>query len=371
MARTLPGWLVVVGVALASCGEPAPRAPEAATRRDGIRGGSADAGSAYGQVFMVRMRFDNGSQFACSATHITPRSLLLAAHCFDPEGAGATAMVGAWATNATPAPPSTSPAWIPLVATRAHPAWTRASPSLNDLALALLADDAGVPLPAQTSPYLQRALTSADVGAPLEVVGYGLTAADGADQGTRREVDLPLDSLTAEHLNVGDHAAAGLCNGDSGGPSFLRGRDGVLRVAGVHSYDSSRECTFGQDTRVDLFGPFIRQWVTDVEGATCLEDGLCRPGCAPVDVDCVCQADGVCNAGCPTLLSDPDCPAECAAKGSCAPTLLPAAGQAPLGTAAGCDAAPGSGLGAAALVLALRRVRALAARARPLGGSGR
>jgi hypothetical protein len=303
------------------------------------------------------MRFDNGAQFACSATHITPRSLLLAAHCFDAEGAGATTMTGAWATNVSPAPPSTSPAWIPLVTTRVHPAWTRASPSVNDLALGLLAADAGVALPTETSPYLQRALTSGDVGSPLQVVGYGLTVAGGADQGTRREVDLPLDSLTAEHLELGDHAAEGICNGDSGGPSFLRGRDGVLRVAGVHSYDSSLVCNFGQDTRVDLFGPFIRQWVTEEEGVTCLEDGLCREGCAPVDVDCVCQADGVCNAACPVLLSDPDCPAECATKGSCAPTLVPAAGQGPLGTAAGCATVPGTWLAAATLALSLTRRR--------------
>ena len=46
----------------------------------------------------------------------------------------------------------------------------------------------------------------------------------------------------------------------------------------------SSSCTDGLDTRVDLYGTFIRTWLMDKEGgATCFDDGLCKQGCAPAD----------------------------------------------------------------------------------------
>src|SRR5512140_2900252 len=115
--------IVTVCAAVWACEAPVSSPVEPDARRDEIRGGTVDTDGGYPQVWIVRMRFDNATQFACSATLITPRSLLLAAHCFDAAGAGATTMIGAWATNLNPAPPSTDPRWIPLVATRQNALW--------------------------------------------------------------------------------------------------------------------------------------------------------------------------------------------------------------------------------------------------------
>jgi hypothetical protein len=197
-----------------------------------------------------------------------------------------------------------------------HSQWNQGDRLSFDIGAVLLPAASAV----TPTPHLTRALTAADVGAPLTVAGFGITAAGLVDYGTRRVATLPLRGLTAQHLELGDMSGIGLCNGDSGGPSFLTMRDGIRRVVGVHSYDSSLECTDGLDTRVDLFAAsFVQQFIRDEEGGpTCFEDGMCRAGCATPDVDCVCAADGTCSALCPNLLTDPDCPADCVANAVCA-----------------------------------------------------
>lgn len=311
----MPNWSCAALVVLlgAAC---APGTPASTLTRDELRGGATDDGG-FPEVFMVRMRFDTGDQFVCSATLVTSRTLLTAAHCFDPHAApNATALTDVWVQDATFAPDAASSTWLRIdpAHTRIHPQWNVSDRLSWDLAAALLPAPSGV----TPAPPSLRALTTADVGSPLTVVGFGITSAGATDYGVRRVTTLPITSLSAQHLGLGDGVSKGICNGDSGGPSFLTGRDGRHRVAGVHSYDSSLACDDGLDSRVDVFADFLTGFIVDEEGGpTCFEDGLCKPGCTPVDVDCACQADGVCTAACPDLLTDPDCPADCAANGVC------------------------------------------------------
>jgi len=308
-------WLAIT---FAAC---APTATdEVSSSADALRGGTPDSSMALPQVFMLRVKFDTGMQFVCTATLITSRTLLTAAHCFDPAAApsGTTALTDVFVQNATIAPASTSPSWVRIdpAQTRMHPQW-RASDRLSfDIAAALLP----APSALTPSPHLSRTLVAADVGQNLTVAGFGITAAGQTDFGTRRVATLPLRAFTSKHVQLGDMSSTGICNGDSGGPSFLAGRDGIKRVVGVHSYDSSLQCNDGLDTRVDLFAAsFVQQFIKDFEGGpTCFEDGMCASGCPGVDVDCVCAADGACNAACPNLLTDPDCPADCVPNGVCA-----------------------------------------------------
>ncbi len=265
---------------------------------------------------MVRMRFDTGDQFVCSATLVTSRTLVTAAHCFDFHAApNATALTDVWVQDDVFAPDAASPRRLRIdpAHTRIHPQWNVSDRLSFDLAAALMPSPSTV----TPSPPSLRTLGAGDVGAPLTVVGFGITAAGNTDYGVRRVTTLPITSVSAQHLGLGDGASHGLCNGDSGGPSFLTGRDGIRRVAGVHSYDSSLQCNDGLDSRVDVFEDFLTGFISDEEGATCFEDGLCRQGCSPADVDCACLPDGVCTAACPNLLTDPDCPADCAANGVC------------------------------------------------------
>ncbi len=299
--------------------------PGVSTRADAIRGGTVDADGGYPQTFMVRTKYDTGAQSLCTGTLITSRTILTAAHCFDPAAGptGATSVTDVYVTNVSPDPGATSPLWARIDPSqcRVHPNFQASTPQDFDVALTVLPTASTV----KPAPHQTRTLTSADVNAPLQVVGFGVTSFGGTDSKIRRFVTLPLKSLTAKHLGIGNGVDEGMCNGDSGGPSFLRGRDGVWRVAGIHSYDSSRpNCNDGLDTRVDLFKDFIEQFIRDREGGpSCDEDGQCAAGCPTVDVDCVCQADGSCNAQCPNLLTDPDCPADCVGNGVCAVEACP------------------------------------------------
>lgn len=300
---------------------------ETSRRADGLVGGAVDDGG-YPEVVMLRAVFTNDAGvsqgFACTGTVITPRVVLAAAHCFNENGGPpGTRLTGVFVHNFDVAPPTNSALWVAATTWRKHPSWTASAPMNNDLGLLQMA----APIAGVTPhPYLNRPLVSADVSRPMEVVGYGITSSGGSGAGTRRFVSLPLRGLTSAHLQLGNMSTAGICNGDSGGPSFITERDGIRRVAGVHSYTQpTGNCMDGLDTRVDLYGPFIRQFLMDTGGASCVEDGLCATGCATPDPDCVCQADGTCNGQCPNLASDPDCPIDCAANNVCTNLSCPRA----------------------------------------------
>ncbi len=233
-------WLVC----LARCAD-ASTPPDTQSTSQAVRGGSTDAG-VLTDTFMMRVRFNTGQQYVCTATLITSRTLLTAAHCLDPAAApsGNTTLTDVYVQNASPAPPSSSTTWIRIdpARTRIHPMWAASDRLSYDIGAVLLPTPSAV----TPSPHLSRALTAADVNSPLTVAGFGITAAGQTDFGTRRVATLPLRGLTAKHLQLGNMTNTGLCNGDSGGPSFLTGRDGIRRVAGVHSYDSSLQCNDGE-----------------------------------------------------------------------------------------------------------------------------
>lgn len=300
-------------------------APATPRRADELVGGTVDDGG-FRDVVMLRAVFTNDAGatqgFACTGTVITPRVVLTAAHCLNENGGpSGYALTGVFFHNFDVAPPTNGPQWVASTMWRRHPGWSPGSAMNVDIGLVQLPAPIANVTP---SPYLTRALTSADVGQPMRVVGYGITSSGGTGAGTRRYVTLPLRGLTSSHIQLGNMSSAGICNGDSGGPSFLTARDGVRRVAGVHSWTQpAGNCMDGLDTRVDLYGPFIRQFLMDTGGASCVEDGLCASGCTPADPDCVCQADGTCNGQCQNLLTDPDCPADCVGEGTCSMNACP------------------------------------------------
>lgn len=294
----------------AACG----RVENEGTVRQPIVGGSVDTTARFPTVFVLKIQRTGGQQNGCTGTLITPRTLLTAAHCLPSD------VAKVFVTNVTPAP-SMDPSFVESTDWRRHPSWVSGSPADFDIGLVLLPAASTL----KPTPYARASLATF-AGKPLTAVGYGLTLPGATDNGTRRFVDLTFRSVTAAHVVLGNTVDKGICFGDSGGPSLHTFPDGIARVVGIHSYTQpASSCTDGLDTRVDLFGPFIRTWLTDKEGgATCVEDGLCKMGCAPeADPDCVCVADGTCSAACANLLSDPDCPPDCAMNAVCTNLACP------------------------------------------------
>jgi V8-like Glu-specific endopeptidase len=147
-------------------------------------------------------------------------------------------------------------------------------------------------------PFNRKPMTAGMVGAPLRIVGYGLN--DGVGQtgaGVKRQAMTKLRSIAGPLIEVGDRKK-GTCNGDSGGPAFMK-LGGVETIVGTTSYGNATCTDGGFDARVDVDLDFIEPF---------LQAAACIPACA----DRACGSDG-CGGACGTC----DDGAVCSADGQC------------------------------------------------------
>jgi secreted trypsin-like serine protease len=96
-------------------------------------------------------------------------------------------------------------------------------------------------------------------GGAVRIVGFGQNTSTSGF-GTKRTANTTVTSALARFLNVG-RTGTQKCFGDSGGPTFYTGSDGVERVVGVTSYGNSNCTSGGTDTRVDAYLPFLDQYL--------------------------------------------------------------------------------------------------------------
>ena len=286
---------MVVAVTLA-CAPSPERSRGVQAHEDLILGGTADTTSTT--IFLLDLRFDTGASI-CSAVLISPKVLLTAAHCVDPVFHGATT-VTARATNKANTVMLMQSDMIDATAIARHPSWDPVDQQSDfDLAAILLARAP----PGVTPSALSTALPANALGQLLRIIGYGRSSAsDGTSSGTRRTVSLPVTGVTPANLTFGTDGVAGICAGDSGGPSFLGDA-----VVGIHSRTQAVSCGVGVDIRVDRHRSFIDAFVAANDAPSCASDGRCALGCSTTDPDCpvLCQADARCDVTCG--LSDPDC----------------------------------------------------------------
>lgn len=187
----------------------------------------------------------------------------------------------------------------------------------HDLALLLLEE----PLATAPVPLDRAGAIAAAPPVAVRIVGFGVTAAGGEDDGTKREGTSVTSDVTEGFVELAADPSLP-CNGDSGGAVLVRAADGERLGAVISRGDAACEAQ-GKATRVDahvagFIEPQLAAWaageVRGAFGAPCADAGDCLGG--------ECSAAGLCSRRCD---GDADCPAgfACAYEGGadfrCAP----------------------------------------------------
>ena len=294
-ALALAALALVLGVACSDSSVAGSRQP--------IVGGTVDAGDPA----IVALVIPWGTSYwsTCTGTLVGERDVLTASHCIEERIGNITELSIYFGTDVTQ-----EGLVIPVAAGQLHRYWGDGDPRY-DIAMLHLA----APAPAEITPITinDRALDDSFIGGDIRVVGYGLTSADGDDNGLKREGMNVVRTYTPEfiYLEEGD---VGVCFGDSGGPALHDFGDGEVQV-GIAALTWA--CEMAGETRVDVhLDSFVWPFI-DRHSGPCALDGACVTDCPrSPDPDCdSCLQDGVCASGCP--FTDWDCPLGKAVGDSC------------------------------------------------------
>jgi V8-like Glu-specific endopeptidase len=233
-----------------------------------IIGGEVDRGDPS-VVAIYGARPGSTEGFLCTGSVIAPTVVLTAAHCVAPSETGRDAKfvvlsgedVGGGGTLR-----------LPVRETHANPQWNpRDLQGGHDEGIVILTDPTSLP----SLPIGRRALSEADVGEPVRIVGFGAIeggATNGA--GTKRQAMTKVASVSRDLLGIGD-LERGTCNGDSGGPAFMA-QDGIETIVGTTSFGDGSCADGGYDARVDVDLEFIGTFLGRGCQRTCA-DRSCGP----------------------------------------------------------------------------------------------
>lgn len=304
MKFMLRAVLLLVG-SLTACGPTEDVTGKTEQQRDEIVGGTIANGDPA--VVAIAIRYGPGYVSLCTGTLIAPKTVLTAAHCIYAYGRNAQYYVTAGTVAAT------STQAVQITEQIAHPSYSR-NGNVWDFGVLRLAQPLSGVTPITMN---ERAMTNALVGQTIRHVGFGITSGNAEDSGTKREVSFPLRSVQQLTIESGAQGKQ-TCSGDSGGPGFMvMPGDTRETLVGVVSY-GDEDCIYGgYDGRVDQAASWVKTTMARWEAPTCDYDGVCLPGCAPIDQDCACASDGVCDAECADPALDADCPRDCIRNNVC------------------------------------------------------
>jgi V8-like Glu-specific endopeptidase len=286
--------LLVLGLFGCAAEKAPPAAPAAAENAEPIIGGETDPGDPS-VVAVYAQQVGATSGFLCTGSVIAPTVVLTAAHCVSASETGADARFVVLTANDL----NKRGGGLQLAVKEVHanPRW-----KANDLEGG---HDEGIVILEQPTtlaplPFNQMPLGASAAGAALRIVGYGLD--DGVDQtgaGVKRQAVTKLGQVGDALIEVGDHAK-GTCNGDSGGPAFMK-LGGVETIVGTTSYGDETCSEGGYDARVDIDLDFITPFLADAScapacaGRACGSDG-CGGTCGACDAADSCSSAGACVA---------------------------------------------------------------------------
>ena len=323
----------------------------AASLEQPIINGTADSHDTSVVALLASDPSSNGG-LLCTAEVISPHVLLTAAHCvFGADGFVFQVFPGDSLAMAQ------AGQFLAVKEVHAHPDYDPSGFGVADVGIVILAEPTTLtPLSYNVTP-----IPMSYKGKEARIVGYGLTnPKDNTSYGVRQEAPVAISDWSATLINVYDgfHTS---CEGDSGGPSFLKVANREV-VGGVTSFGFSGCPTTTGSTysRVDAYHDFIDGFVVANDGP----QGAAQVGdpCA-INRDCasgICAAspDGTmqfCTATCdPTAKSD-SCPKTlpCSSVDDIAVCMTPVKHS---GCEIGGGGSGGSAQGAAPLLLLLAAV---------------
>lgn len=181
-------------------------------------------------AIMAMLSFQGQQGARCTATLITPRLLIAAAHCIT-ETPG-------FERHIFPGDNDRNGAAMGMLAIKAvitNPAYT-APRQGNDFCIIVLE----TPLPIRPMRLNRAALTGAQ-GKTIRYVGYGISVVGNLGSGgVKRQNTAPLAQVSNLLLTIGPNANQS-CEGDSGGPMLLDMGDGEV-IIGINSFVDAPAC---------------------------------------------------------------------------------------------------------------------------------
>jgi hypothetical protein len=283
---------------LVGCAPEAPGEAPTESASQGIVNGQLD----NGDPAVVALAVDG--YLVCSGTLITPTVVLTAAHCTPPTTGSSFTDIAVFFGNDV----TQSGELIQVIDGWSHPSFSLDEADYDIAVLRLARPGPAAPIQVNTI-----AMSNADVGDPVRIVGFGMTSENNPNSAGRKRQGTTVVYEVFPGLFTMPLQPSGTCSGDSGGTALMV-RGGNEVVTGVHSRSDCASIAI--DTRVDAFLDDINAFIGAVEPG-CGFDGACASGCSEPDPDCPCAPDGLCTSACADPATDPDCDPSCGADGTC------------------------------------------------------